>query len=510
MRLLPKCLRSGFLLAAASLALAANALATWSIVVIDTRTGEVCIASATCLSDFNLRRGLAVVLVGKGVGAAQSSLDPGQNRIRMRDDMLLGMTPAQILADLAAHDSNHQSRQYGIVSVDGYPVSFTGNGAGNAKYGVVGRVGSLAYAIQGNVLTGNVVVTEAEAALLSAPGDLGQRVMAAMEAARALGGDGRCSCLSGPPPSCGAPPPGFIKSAHTAFVVLARLGDSDGTCNGADGCANGDYYLYRKAIGNSSDPDPVIELRRRFLEWRRNKEGKPDHLLSTVEAAAPRLVADGASTTEVQLRLVDLEGAPLTSGGQTLIIQDVSPGGVPVALAGAGLDHGDGTHSFRLTATTQPGLGRFRIVVRQGNLDVQLHPELEILVDPAAELHAGFSEVSAGLGADVPFVVQRAASAGQFCLLLASASGSQPGTPFGGGTLPLNTDRLLEWTLGNPGALFPGSQGSLDSGGRRLAELHANPVMLAPFIGGRFDFCAAIGSSNPLHFTNVTGFTILP
>ncbi|MFT7477232.1 MAG: hypothetical protein ACI80N_000505, partial [Gammaproteobacteria bacterium] len=64
--------------------LCGSAAATWSIVVVDRATGEVCVASATCLSNFALRKGIAVIAVGKGVGAAQSFLDTsGNNRRRI-------------------------------------------------------------------------------------------------------------------------------------------------------------------------------------------------------------------------------------------------------------------------------------------------------------------------------------------------------------------------------------------------------------------------------------------
>lgn len=499
------------MLACAVFASGASALATWSVVAIDTATGEVCIASATCLQDFNLRRGLAVVVVGKGAGAAQSFLDSSSaNRQRMRNGILAGLTPAEILIDLDANDSGHQTRQYGIVSADGFPVTFSGSGAGNAKHEVAGRTGTISYAIQGNVLTADIVITAAEDAFLSSTGDLGQRVMEAMEAARSFGGDGRCSCTTGGPQSCGAPPPNMTKSAHTAFVVLARMGDTDGTCGAADGCANGDYYLYRKSIGNWSDPDPVLQLNRRYLQWRRNKEGKPDHILSTVDSSVPRLVADGLASTTVTLRLIDLEGNAIAHGGQTLTISDVTAGGVTAAVAGLVTDHGDGSHSFELTSTMQAAEARFQILVRQGTLDVQLHPELVVPVDPARELHIGLTEVSASAVRMIPFTVDRPADAGVFCRILASASGIFPGTPFGGTVLPLNHDRVLDWTLSNPVSMFPGSHAALDAGGRLTADLMTNQQLLGPFIGGRLDFCAAIGSTAPVSFTNVAGFDILP
>ena len=59
---------------------------------------------------------------------------------------------------------------------------------------MIGHQGSLKYAIQGNVLTGALVIHQAEQALRTTQGDLSQRLMAAMHAARLAGGDGRCSC----------------------------------------------------------------------------------------------------------------------------------------------------------------------------------------------------------------------------------------------------------------------------------------------------------------------------
>ena len=84
---------------------------------------------------------------------------------------------------LAMQDPAHQTRQYGIVSLDGAPVTFTGTGAGAGVCGLTGEVGDLVYAIQGNVITGDPVCLDAEAALLQTEGDLTQKIMAAMEAA---------------------------------------------------------------------------------------------------------------------------------------------------------------------------------------------------------------------------------------------------------------------------------------------------------------------------------------
>lgn len=227
------------LLAAAGLA--SPAQATWSIILINTRTGEIAVGSATCLTGFDLQANTPVLIAGVGAATAQSFVDQGGfNRVFIRDRLLMGLSPADILSVLPAFDPGHQSRQYGICDTReaGRAATFSGTGAGQWAGGVTGRgiaIGhagaDIVYAIQGNVLTGAPVVSMAEAAVLNTPGDLAAKLMASMEAARAMGGDGRCSCSSGNPTACGSPPASFTKSAHIAYMLIARAGDRDG-CNG--------------------------------------------------------------------------------------------------------------------------------------------------------------------------------------------------------------------------------------------------------------------------------------
>ncbi len=232
-------MRPSALLAAAALTAAASpALATWSIVLIDTRTGEIALGSATCLTNFDLRANTPVLIPGVGAATAQSSVDStGQNRVFIRDRLALGVAPDQILTQLASFDSGHQSRQYGIVDTLGRAATFSGTGDGAYAGGrtgtffnsYAGQIGPIAYAIQGNVLTGAPVVDQAVQAAIAAPGDLPAKLMAAMQAARSMGGDGRCSCSAGAPTSCGSPPPSFVKSAHIAYMLVARAGDREGS-----------------------------------------------------------------------------------------------------------------------------------------------------------------------------------------------------------------------------------------------------------------------------------------
>lgn len=490
--------RLGALLAL-TLLLAPAAPATWSIVVVDVQTGEVGIASATCVSGINLQRYIAVLVPERGAAAAQSLVDEsGNNRLLLWNGIQDGLTPEEMLAALAAQDAQHGTRQYGIATRTDAPLTWHGASVGNARHGVAGAAGNLRYAVQGNLLTGPVVVDAAVAALLDTTGDLGQRLMAAMEAARALGGDGRCSCSGFQPTSCGAPPPSFEKSAHVAFVIVARAGDSLGACNPTQGCASGTYYLRLQRSTAWNGPDPVLELQAAYDVWRQGRIGKADHLLSTVESGGAALVADGVSSLEVLVTLRDIAGQPLL-GTQPLLQVAPAPGSPPVALPGIVQPLGQGRYRFVVTASDQAGLGALRLVASDATGAVRLYPDLALRVDPLSELHAGFTAVSAVGGADVPFTLNLGpAGAGRPYLLLASARGSHPGQVLRGLHLPLNPDPFFAFTLGQAGGpSLPGSRGFLDAGGRGTARYLATPQELLPLAGRDLVWAALIGGPAP-------------
>jgi hypothetical protein len=492
----------------AVLLLAGAAQATWSIVIVDRATGEVCVASATCLANLSIERYVPVIVVGRGAAAAQSAIDStGVNRVLLRDGLLAGDDPAAMLSTLAGLDPQHNQRQYGIVSLDGAaPVSFTGTGAGFARISIAGESGTLRYAIQGNVLAGQAVLIEAEQTLLQTEGDLVTRVMAAMQTARMMGGDGRCSCSTLQPASCGAPPSSFTHSAYTAQIAIARVGDFDGTCS-ANGCANGSYFLREKVTGNAAQEDPVGRLQRRVDYWRGLRVGRVDHILSRVEPVATRLPADGTTTSMVDLYLADIEGTPILTQANQLVFTDLTPGGSPVSL-GSPTWLGGNHYQVPVSSATTTGTARFQVEVWVNWQLTRLYPDLVMEVDAPTPLHVGHAEVSSSAGEVVPFTVDLGPqAAGAPYLLLASGSGTQPGTPFGGLTLPLNSDRLLDWSLASPNAAnWPGNQGLLDTAGRASASLQLAPEQLVHYIGGRLDFCALSAGQ----VTPAVGFDVLP
>jgi uncharacterized Ntn-hydrolase superfamily protein len=218
--------RHAFLVAMLVFAFPAAASATWSIVVADSKTGEVGIGSATCIDNFNLKDAVGVIVVGKGAGQAQAMVDPGQNRLTIANGLLAGLSAQQILDQLEQTDPIFEQHQYGIAELMGGAATFTGIWNGDHASGVTGQVGSLVYAIQGNVLTGDLVILEAEQALIHTEGDLGQKIMAAMHGAKIFGGDGRCSCANGQATTCGCPPTlqGGTEPGHPLPLSRSRGG----------------------------------------------------------------------------------------------------------------------------------------------------------------------------------------------------------------------------------------------------------------------------------------------
>ena len=301
---------AAFLLALCSLA--APAAATWSILIIDVVTGEVAVGIATCLTGFDLKPNTVVVVPGYGVAAAQSFVGPQSLRELIRTGFLAGTPASVILGQLAAADQGHQTRQYGIASVFGGQVAFTGNGAGAWAGDLVGQVGNLRYTIQGNVLTGQAVNLAAEQAILTTPGSIGEKLMAAMNAARLMGGDGRCSCNANQPTACGAPPASFTKSAHIGLMIWSRPSDVDAPCNGAAGCGAGNYWMDLNVANQPATAlDPVLQLQTLYTNWKQSQIGRPDHYQSTVTMSGSSLRANGVDELTGTIVLRDAAGNAL-------------------------------------------------------------------------------------------------------------------------------------------------------------------------------------------------------
>jgi hypothetical protein len=263
------------------LAAPASSLATWSVVAVDRATGRVAIASATCVdqSDEFLKGVQAVIVPGRGVAACQAAVDPThQNQMLVFRELQKGTDPEAIITLLSA-DPAFQSRQFGIVDLQGRQAGHSGLTNGYVSQDMQGQVPGtgIFYSIQGNILRPGQVVPNAVQAFIHTSGALTDRVMAALEAADGSGGDSRCTC---PPwPTDGSRPkiPCDGKTAHVAYILMAETTDTNG-----DSHNNGRYAMYitvsqpaadhgPNAIREGENLNPVKTLRTRYDAWRKRQ-----------------------------------------------------------------------------------------------------------------------------------------------------------------------------------------------------------------------------------------------
>jgi len=261
------------LLVTAALALLPSTVsATWSIIAVDTRTGRVVIASATCVPQASLRgfpaKGLmdvqAIVVPGIGVAAAQAGVDRTRSNQTLIYEQIREGTDPRLILDMLRADPDIERRQFGIVDMQGRSIGFSGSGNTAASSSAQGQVPGteIYYSVQGNILASDAVVNNAAAALEGAEGDVIAKVMAAMEAADAAGGDRRCTCATEPVPD--APCEG--RNAHVAYILAADRDDPVG-----ESFNDGDYHMFidvtDENIESHENGNPVITLRMRYDEW---------------------------------------------------------------------------------------------------------------------------------------------------------------------------------------------------------------------------------------------------
>ena len=261
------------LLAVVLMLVPSPAAATWSIIAVDTRTGVVVIASATCVTAEGLRTrgGLmgiqAVIVPGIGVAAAQAGVDGTRaNQTLIFQQLQAGTDPDEIL-QMLAEDERFQRRQFGIVDLQGRMAGFSGADNGFASLAIQSEVRGegIYFAVQGNILESDDVVLDAVAAFLAEDGTVVDRVMAGMEAADRAGGDARCSCRTQPVPETEA---GCRhRTAHVAYVAAAKAEDPIG-----EGHSDGSYTLFidvdDENTRSDESPNPVETLRARYDAWK--------------------------------------------------------------------------------------------------------------------------------------------------------------------------------------------------------------------------------------------------
>jgi uncharacterized Ntn-hydrolase superfamily protein len=159
-------------------------IATFSIVAFDPETEELGVAVQ---SKF-LAVGAIVPWARAGAGAVATQAMANFNYgPRGLDLMSRGKTAEETVEALISSDDEREHRQLGVVDARGRAATFTGSDCFEWAGGLTGEH----YAAQGNILVGRETVEAMAKTFEATAGDLAGRLLAALDAGQAAGGDSR-------------------------------------------------------------------------------------------------------------------------------------------------------------------------------------------------------------------------------------------------------------------------------------------------------------------------------
>lgn len=180
---------------AAPVALAAEETGTFSIVARDAATGELGVGVQS--KAFAVGSRVPTVRGGLVAMAHQAQSNPMYGALGV-ELLQAGMSPQQALDIVVRSDDQRDRRQVSMIDSQGRTAAWTGPGAQDWK----GHRCGTDFCAQGNILAGPQVVEAMAKAFESATGPLAERMLAALDAAQAAGGD--------------------VRGAQSAALVVAR------------------------------------------------------------------------------------------------------------------------------------------------------------------------------------------------------------------------------------------------------------------------------------------------
>jgi uncharacterized Ntn-hydrolase superfamily protein len=155
---------------------------TFSIVARDPATGELGVAVQSHW--FSVGTTVAWAEAGVGAVATQSFVDPSYGKLGL-DLMRLGRSAPDALKSLLAGDEGRDVRQVAMIDTQGRVDAWTGSRDIQAAGHVVGKD----YSVQANLMLNDKVWPAMSKAFEATKGDLAERMLAALDAAQAAGGD---------------------------------------------------------------------------------------------------------------------------------------------------------------------------------------------------------------------------------------------------------------------------------------------------------------------------------
>jgi uncharacterized Ntn-hydrolase superfamily protein len=206
---------------------------TFSIVVADPTTGEV--GCAVQSKYFAIGAVTPWVRAGVGAVATQAMGVVARNGERVLEALAGNVDPGVALDQVLAEDVDRELRQLGAVAADGRAAAFTGSSCVEWA----GHLAEQGFAVQGNMLAGADVLPAMRRAFVETAAPLPERMMAALEAGQAAGGDRR--------------------GQQAAALVVEQLGAAARSREGIDRTCD---------LRVDDHREPIVELRRLLTVWR--------------------------------------------------------------------------------------------------------------------------------------------------------------------------------------------------------------------------------------------------
>lgn len=285
---------------------------TFSIVAVDSVTGEIGSAGATC-GDSIIWPGtpgakiISEIIPGKGAIHTQS-FHLAANQTNAHNRMIAGDSPAQIIAWLVANDNQGDPtiRQYGIVDYNGgHPRSagYTGTGCYDYKNHILGKN----YAIQGNILLGKQVLDSMEARFNRTKGPLADKLMAAMQGAKMVGADSRCTSNG--------------TSSLSAFIRVAKPNDKPNA-----------MYLDINIAGTTKGAEPIDKLQEKYAAW---KLAGTKETLITLPTYIEIFPNPALNVINLKIDISKVDGIEITEpSGKVIMYQNINTAATEIDIEG--------------------------------------------------------------------------------------------------------------------------------------------------------------------------------
>ena len=221
-------------------------ISTYSIVALDETTGELGVA----VQSHWFSVGFLVPWAKAGVGAVATQsfvkVDYGPDGLQLMES---GITAVDALKTLTSKDDGEAVRQVGMIDIKGNVAAHTGSRC--IKY--AGHIVGENYSVQANMMANGTVPKAMAVAFEKTKGDLADRMMAALEAAEADGGD--------------------IRGKQSAAMVIVS-GEPSGV----------DWKDTKLSLRIEDHPTPLIELKRLIRVHRAYQHANMgDHYMETEE-----------------------------------------------------------------------------------------------------------------------------------------------------------------------------------------------------------------------------------